>query len=126
MSGRQIAAAAPTLERPRAAATRALVLLAMCLGVLIAQVDTSVVNLATHAIGTVFKAGVAPLQWVLDAYNLVYAVLLLTGGLVADLYGRRRAFALGAAVMTVGSLFCAFAPSVGMLIAGRVGTGIGA
>ena len=68
---------------PRLRATnRTLVLLALCLGVLVAQIDTSVVNLATHAIGVTFQAGVAPLQWVLDAYNLVYAVLLLSGGLV--------------------------------------------
>jgi EmrB/QacA subfamily drug resistance transporter len=103
-----------------------LVLLAMCLGVLVAQIDTSVVNLATHAIGQTFQAGVAPLQWVLDAYNLVYAVLLLSGGLVADLYGRRRAFAIGAAVMAMGSLLCASAPAIGILIAGRAITGIGA
>ena len=126
MSARQIEAVAAMLGDRRATVTRALILLAMCLGVLIAQVDTSVVNLATHAIGATFHAGVAPLQWVLDAYNLVYAVLLLSGGLVADLYGRRRAFVLGAAVMTAGSLLCAFAPSIGLLIAGRAGTGVGA
>ncbi len=106
--------------------SRSLVLLAMCLGVLIAQIDTSVVNLATHAIGTTFRAGVAPLQWVLDAYNLVYAALLLSGGLIADLYGRRRAFAIGAALMAASSLVCAAAPHIGLLIAGRAATGIGA
>jgi MFS transporter, DHA2 family, methylenomycin A resistance protein len=105
---------------------RALVLLATCLAVLIAQIDTSVVNLATHAIGATFHAGVAPLQWVLDAYNLIYAVLLLSGGLIADLYGRRRAFAIGSAVMAAGSLVCAFAPDVSILIAGRAATGVGA
>ena len=99
----------------RRATARRLVLVGMCLAVLIAQIDTSVVNLATHAIGDSFRAGVAPLQWVLDAYNLVYAVLLLSGGLVADLYGRRRAFAVGTIVMAAGSLVCAFAPSVGVL-----------
>ena len=110
----------------RGTTNRTLVLLALCLGVLVAQIDTSVVNLATHAIGVTFHAGVAPLQWVLDAYNLVYAVLLLSGGLVADLYGRRRAFAIGAAVMTAGSLVCAFAPTIGVLIAARAATGLGA
>jgi MFS family permease len=113
------------LRRP-GMTNRTVVLLALCLGVLVAQIDTSVVNLATHAIGATFLAGVAPLQWVLDAYNLVYAVLLLSGGLVADLYGRRRAFAIGAAVMATGSLLCAFAPAIGALIAGRVMTGVGA
>src|SRR5437764_1269129 len=110
----------------RDATVRTAVLLAMCLAVLIAQIDTSVVNLATHAIGATFDAGVAPLQWVLDAYNLVYAVLLLSGGLVADLYGRRRAFTVGAAMMAVGSLVCAFAPNIIALIAGRAFTGMAA
>ncbi len=110
----------------RTATTQTLVLLAMCLGVLVAQIDTSVVNLASHAIGESFHAGVAPLQWVLDAYNLVYATLLLSAGLIADIYGRRLAFAIGAAVMAAGSVACAFAPDVGVLIAARAVTGIGA
>ena len=110
----------------RRATTRLLVLVGMCLAVLIAQIDSSVVNLATHAIGDSFQAGVAPLQWVLDAYNLVYAVLLLSGGLVADLYGRRRTFAVGTIVMAAGSLICAFSPGVGVLIGGRAITGIAA
>lgn len=117
-------ATASTSRRP--ATVRNLILLAMCLAVLIAQIDTSVVNLATHAIGATFHAGMAPLQWVLDAYNLVYAMLLLSGGLVADLYGRRRAFAIGCALMAVGSLACALAPDVNILIAARAVTGVAA
>ena len=89
---------------------KAVVLFTLCLGVLIAQVDTSVVNLAIQSIGSSFVASVTALQWVLDAYNLTYATLLLTGGLIADLYGRRLAFQLGAATLTVASLGCAFAP----------------
>jgi MFS transporter, DHA2 family, methylenomycin A resistance protein len=61
------------------------VLLTHCLGVLVAQVDTSVVNLAMQPIGSAFRASITELQWVLDAYNLVYATLLLTGGMIADL-----------------------------------------
>jgi MFS transporter, DHA2 family, methylenomycin A resistance protein len=110
----------------RVTAIRTLVLCAMCLGVLIAQIDTSVVNLATHAIGATFHAGMAPLQWVLDAYNLTYAALLLSGGLVADLYGRRRTFAVGATIMALGSLVCALAPDIAVLIAGRAVAGLGA
>jgi len=106
--------------------SRPLVLLAMCLGVLIAQVDTSVVNLAAQPIGAAFHARVGGLQWMLDAYNLVYAVLLLTGGLIADLYGRRLTFLLGAAVMIAASLGCAGAPSMAVLIGGRAAAGIGA
>lgn len=120
----ETAVGVPTCRR--SPADRTAVLLAMCLAVLIAQIDTSVVNLATHAIGETFHAGVAPLQWVLDAYNLVYAVLLLSSGLVADLYGRRRAFMIGAVVMGVGSMVCAFAPDIAVLIAGRAATGLAA
>jgi EmrB/QacA subfamily drug resistance transporter len=98
----------------------------MCLAVLLAQVDTSVVNLAVHSIGASMKAGVTGLQWVLDGYNLAYAVLLLTGGLAADLYGRRRLFLLGAGVFTAGSVLCAAASGIASLIAGRVIAGAGA
>ena len=62
-----------------------LILLTMSLGVLIAQIDTSLVNLAVKQIVTDFKAGVTALQWIVDAYNLVYASLLLSAGTLADL-----------------------------------------
>jgi MFS transporter, DHA2 family, methylenomycin A resistance protein len=66
--------------RSRLAHGTTLILLTMSLGVLIAQIDTSVVNLAVKEIGTRLGAGVTALQWVVDAYNLVYATLLLTAG----------------------------------------------
>ncbi|MFL5253378.1 MAG: MFS transporter [Rhodopila sp.] len=102
------------------------ILFTLSLGVLVAQIDTSVVNLAMQQVGATFHAPVAALQWVLDAYNLSYAVLLLTGGLLADVYGRRLVFMAGAAVLTLASFACALAPSAGMLIAARVATGVGA
>jgi DHA2 family methylenomycin A resistance protein-like MFS transporter len=98
----------------------------LCLAVLIAQIDTAVVNLAVHPIRDAFNASVGEMQWVVDSYNLVYAVLLLTGGLLADLYGRRLVFMIGAAIFAVASLACALAPSVAVLICGRAATGIGA
>ncbi|MBV8743570.1 MAG: MFS transporter, partial [Xanthobacteraceae bacterium] len=101
------------------------VLLTLCLGVLVAQVDTSVVNLAMQPIGIAFGASVTDLQWVLDAYNLAYATLLLTGGLVADLYGRRMAFQVGAAILMAASLACALSPSIDFLIAARAVAGLG-
>ncbi|HHT8828688.1 TPA: MFS transporter [Burkholderia cenocepacia] len=110
----------------RAVKRRGVTLLTLCLAVLVAQVDTAVVNLATRAIGAYFHAGVGALQWVVDSYNLTYAVLLLTGGLLADLYGRRRIFMAGTAVFTLASLLCALAPSVSVLIAARALAGIGA
>ncbi|MDB5534356.1 MAG: hypothetical protein JWO28_2671, partial [Hyphomicrobiales bacterium] len=106
--------------------SRWLTLLTLCLAVLVAQVDTAVVNLATRPIGEHFNSGVIALQWVVDSYNLVYAVLLLTGGLLADLYGRRRIFMIGAAVFTAASLICAVAPSISVLITGRAFAGVGA
>ena len=103
-----------------------LVLLASSLGVLLAQIDTSVVNLALKSIAGDLHAGVSQMQWVVDAYNLVYACLLLTGGTLGDLYGRRRIFLLGIALFTVGTLICALAPNAAALIAGRSISGIGA
>ena len=103
-----------------------LVLAAMSLGVLIAQIDTSVVSLAVKRIGADLNSGVSEMQWVIDAYNLVYASLLLTGGTLGDLYGRRRIFVLGIALFTVGTLVCALAPSGAVLIAGRAVSGLGA
>lgn len=101
-------------------------LLTLCLAVLVAQIDTAVVNLGTHRIGAYFHASVGALQWVVDAYNLTYAVLLLTGGLLADLMGRRRIFILGAAIFTAASLVAAFSPSIGILIGARAVAGVGA
>jgi EmrB/QacA subfamily drug resistance transporter len=115
---------APT-RSTRRARHKPVVLLTLCLGVLVAQVDTSVVNLAMQPIGGAFGASVTQLQWVLDAYNLVYATLLLTGGLIADLYGRRLAFQIGAAILIVASVGCALSPSVDFLIAARALAGLG-
>lgn len=105
---------------------RWLTLLTLCTAVLIAQIDTSVVNLAVRPIGAYFHTGVAALQWIVDSYNLLYAVLLLTGGLLADLYGRRLIFMVGAGLFTAASLLSAAAPGVAVLIGGRALAGIGA
>lgn len=105
---------------------RWLTLTTMCLAVLVAQVDTAVVNLAARPIGEYFGAGVSALQWVVDGYNLAYAILLLTGGVLADIYGRRLIFMIGAVIFSASSLLCAFAPSVAVLIGGRALAGAGA
>lgn len=101
-------------------------LLTLSLGVLIAQIDSSVVNLAVKRIGTDLAAGISALQWVLDAYNLAYATFLLSAGTLGDLYGRRRLFLLGIALVILGSLVCGLAPGIDTLIAGRAMTGLGA
>jgi MFS transporter, DHA2 family, methylenomycin A resistance protein len=118
--------ATPYAQRSRTRSGSRWVLVTVCLAVLLAQIDTSVVNLALRSIGLDLHAAVTGLQWVLDAYNLSYAVLLLTGGLLCDLYGRRRLFIVGAAIFTGGSVLCAAAPGVPLLIAGRGVAGAGA
>src|ERR1044071_9699206 len=103
-----------------------LVLLTMSLGVLIAQIDTSVVSLAVKKIGADLGSGVSQMQWMIDVYNLVYATLLLTGGTLGDLYGRRRIFIYGIVLFTLGTLVCALAPNAAVLISGRAISGLGA
>lgn len=105
---------------------RRLALLALCLAMLVAQVDTAVANLATHAIGESFDVGVNTLQWVIDGYNLVYAALLLTGGVLADMKGRRLIFLIGLGLFSAASVLCALAPNIWMLILGRCLAGLGA
>jgi EmrB/QacA subfamily drug resistance transporter len=102
------------------------VLLATSLGVLLAQIDTSVVNLGLKTIARDLNAGVSEMQWVIDAYNVVYATLLLTGGTLGDIYGRRRLFLVGISLFTAGTIVCAFAPNAVALIAGRTIAGLGA
>lgn len=103
-----------------------LVLIATSLGVLFAQIDTSVVNLAVKTISADLRAGVSEMQWVIDSYNLVYASLLLTAGTLGDLYGRRKIFVLGIALFIAGTLICAIAPNAAILIFGRIVSGLGA
>ncbi|HEU4617932.1 MAG TPA: MFS transporter [Gammaproteobacteria bacterium] len=112
--------AAHTRARP------ALVLLVTSIGVLVAQIDTTAVNVAVRRIGADLGTSVSGMQWTVDAYNLVYATLLLTGGALGDLYGRRRIFACGIALFAVGSVACALAPDTATLLAGRALSGLGA
>lgn len=108
------------------ATTKRLTLLALCLGLFVTQLDTTVVNLALPSIQRSFDGNVALLQWVVDAYNLVFATLLLTGGLLGDRFGRKRVFLMGLAIFTAGSAICGAAPSQAALIAGRAVQGLGA
>lgn len=105
---------------------RWLTLAALSAAVLVAQLDTWVVNLALQRMGAYFQAGVDALQWIVDSYNFVYAAGLLTGGHLADLYGHRRIFLVGAGIFTAASLLCALGPGVPALIAARALAGVGA
>src|SRR3546814_3992658 len=103
-----------------------LTLATLCLAVLSAKIDTAVVNLAVEPIRAYFQAGITAMQWVVDSYNLVYALLLLSGGLLADMFGRKRIFQAGVALFAGASLLCGVAQSVGVLILGRMLAGVGA
>ncbi|GAB2958647.1 MFS transporter [Amycolatopsis acidiphila] len=105
--------------------SKRLTLLSLCLGLFLAQTDTTAVNLALPAIGESLHGSLADLQWVIDAYNVAFAALLLTGGTLGDRFGRRRLFRCGIAVFVAGSLACALAPGTGVLVAARAMQGAG-
>jgi EmrB/QacA subfamily drug resistance transporter len=103
-----------------------LVILGICsMSLLIVGVDATIVNVALPAIHRSFHSALSGLQWTIDAYTLVIASLLMLSGSTADRLGRRRVFQCGLAVFSFGSLLCAIAPSLGMLIAARVIQAIG-
>jgi sugar phosphate permease len=125
-SNLQMATWTQTSPRRRIAATQPIVLITTCLGVFLAQLDTSVVNLALKQISAELWSSVIQLQWIVDGYNLAYAAFLLTGGTLGDILGRRRLFMTGVAFFTAGSLICGIAPDNATLIVGRTLTGLGA
>jgi EmrB/QacA subfamily drug resistance transporter len=102
------------------------VLLATVLGSGVAFLDTTVVNVALPTLGRELHAGMAGLQWAIDAYLLTLSALLLVGGSLGDTFGRRRIFVLGLVWFGVASAACGLAPSVGALVAARALQGAGA
>ena len=98
---------------------------ATVLGSGMAALDATVVGIALPAIGRDFHTGIADLQWVVNAYTLTLAGLLLLGGTLGDSYGRRKVFVIGIVWFAVASLLCGIAPNVGVLIAARALQGVG-
>jgi EmrB/QacA subfamily drug resistance transporter len=88
--------------------------------------DSQVVTTALGTIRHDLGASVESLEWIVNSYNLVFAVLLLTGAALGDRFGRRRVFVLGLAVFTAASAACALSPTSGALIAFRAAQGVGA
>ncbi len=101
------------------ARTKRLTLIACILGSAIVFVDQTVVNVALPALRDDLDASLADQQWVVESYLLLLASLVLVGGSLGDLYGRRRIFAIGTAGFGVASLVCAVAPTVEVLIGAR-------
>jgi EmrB/QacA subfamily drug resistance transporter len=108
------------------AASRKWVLVATILASSMAFIDGTVVNVALPALQRDFGASIADVQWVVEAYALLLAALLLVGGAAGDRFGRRRVFTLGVALFAAASACCGLAGSVRELIAARAVQGIGA
>jgi EmrB/QacA subfamily drug resistance transporter len=100
-------------------------LAAVCTGVFMLLLDITIVNVALPDIQRAFSASLSDLQWVIDAYALTLAALLLTSGSIADLVGRRKVFAIGIVVFTGGSLLCGVATGATFLALARAVQGVG-
>lgn len=104
---------------------RQLVLAICSTGLLVVGLDATIVNVALPAIHRSLASSLAGLQWTVDAYTLVLASLLMLAGSTADRVGRKRVFELGLVVFSLGSLLCALAPTLDVLLAARVLQAIG-
>jgi EmrB/QacA subfamily drug resistance transporter len=109
---------------PYARRWQALIVLAMSL--LIVSVDNTILNVGLPTIRDELDASSSQLQWIVDSYLLVFAVLLLIAGSLGDRFGRKKALTFGLVVFGIGSLFAAGAPGTTQLIASRALMGVGA
>jgi EmrB/QacA subfamily drug resistance transporter len=98
---------------------------AVSFGLFMIMLDNTIVNVALPSIQQDLNIGVSELEWVFNGYALTFGVLMLTGGKLADMLGRRRIFVAGLVIFTVASLACGLAASAGMLIGARVVQGAG-
>jgi EmrB/QacA subfamily drug resistance transporter len=101
-------------------------LAAMCLGLAMISLDTTVINVALPTIGRELNTGLSGLQWTVNAYTLSLAALLVTGGRLGDIYGRKRCFLIGVVIFAGSSMVCGAAPNERALIAARAVQGVGA
>src|SRR5437899_5075809 len=102
-----------------------LVLLVLTTGFFMILLDTTIVNVAIPAMSTGLNTTLDQILWVLNAYILVYAVLLISAGRLGDLYGQRNLFAIGLFVFTVASALCGFSQNPTQLIGARILQGVG-
>lgn len=102
-----------------------LVLASLMFGFFMSLLDATIVNVSLTNIQTDLKTDLTTVSWTLNAYNLTFAVLLVTMGRLADMFGRKRLFMLGMVMFSLGSLLCAVAPSIEVLIGFRAVQAIG-
>src|SRR3954465_9294724 len=99
---------------------------AVAFGLFMIMLDNTVVNVALPSIREDLGISISELEWIVNAYALTFGVLLLSGGKLADLLGRRRIFIVGLVVFPAASLWCGLSGSAASLIAGRSVQGVGA
>src|SRR5574340_350441 len=102
-----------------------LVLVVLTMGFFMILLDTTIVNVAIPSMSDGLNTTLDQILWILNAYILVYAVLLITAGRLGDLFGQRNLFAVGLAIFTVASALCGISQNPGQLIAARVLQGVG-
>src|SRR2546428_9148549 len=115
-------AAAPSFSRTR---NPWFMLLILCLGFFMTLLDLTIVNIAIPSMIDTLHASLDQILWVLNAYILTYAVLLITAGRLGDMFGPKLMFLCGLAVFTLASIACSLAPTPGVLIAARIAQGVG-
>jgi MFS transporter, DHA2 family, multidrug resistance protein len=113
-------------SRPQAASRRWWILAVLCLSVLLAVVDNTIVNVALPTMSRTLSASTQDLQWIVDAYTLVFAGLLIVGGNLGDRLGRRRVLQAGLALFALTSVAAALSRTTGELIASRAAMGVAA
>jgi len=99
---------------------------AVAFGLFMIMLDNTIVNVALPTIARDLQIGISELEWVVNGYALTFAVIMLTGGKLADMLGRRRIFIAGLAIFTLSSLACGLASGPEMLIGARIAQGVGA
>lgn len=115
-----------TATHPKTAANIGWIVAATSFSFVVTQLDVTVVNVALPEISSSLSAHVSGLQWVVDAYTLPFAVLMLSAGVLGDRFGSRRAYLLGLAIFAAASLGCGLAPNASTLIAARAAQGVAA
>src|SRR5262245_6881434 len=111
---------------PCAKAAEPWILAATILGSSMAFIDGTVVNVALPTLQSTFRANLPDVQWVVESYGILLSALILAGGALGDLFGRRRMFLLGVGLFALASVACGASTSIRQLITARSAQGIGA